>query len=355
MELTEAVRVYECDADGWVGTERRCETCSKFVSRRDEDGCENCFAEVEEVEVVTDHDGTLIKAEDYKSNGKSLAERNKAASEKSKKDAAKKAKTALDALLSETTETTWANIAVGQRIAATDWKGNIDTFQDAKVVSIMVAGANAMAPVAPGSLIVMTDHYGPRIESHSPDDSVLIRNAAPEPTTIEPVEERFSVSLGSDTHGSSGIKFVSANVSLAATSVRNVYMGEISGKNSQHSGYETIIGSFHDPAEARAFGKAAREAAVELRKVVLVDDLEELAVELTDNDDILSHVPTRYATFLVGKDDMMGGDGVRVSTSTSVRSTQSFAVLSPNALDGIAKAADLIAEKLATLLDVKEK
>jgi hypothetical protein len=87
-----------------------------------------------------------------------------------------------------------------------------------------------------------------------------------------------------------------------------------------------------------------------------VDETAEVDVAFTeDDDDIISHVPTRYVTFRIGKDDMMGGDGVRVLTATSGRSTQSFAVLSPNVLDGIAKAAELVADKLSILIDSKEK
>lgn len=354
MELTESVSVYECQSDGWLGTERRCETCSKFVSRREDDGCENCFAVVEEVEVVTDHDGTIIRAEDFKPNGKSLAERTKAAVAKGKRDAAKKAQVELDTLLSETTETTWSNISVGQRIVGKNWKGEIDTMMDAKVVSIIVAGQNCVAPVVPGSMIVLTEHYGPRIEVHAPEETVLIKTAESGLAAIEPVEDRFKVQVGDDTHGS-GVKYVLANVSLGATSGRDVYMGEISGKNSLNSGFQTIIGAFFDPTEARTFAQTTRKAAAELRSRLTVEDTEEVVVELTEEDDILSHIPTRYATFVVGADESFGGEGVRVYTGSSGRSTQSFAVMSPSVLDGIAKAADLIADKLTILIDLKEK
>lgn len=354
MDLTEAVRVYECDADGWVGPERRCETCNKFVSSRDEDGCENCFAEVQEVEVVTDHDGTLIKLEDYQPNGKSLAERRKTEIEKSKKDSAKKAKAALESLLSETTEMTWGEISVGQQVIAKDWKGNLDTAKTAKVLSINVAGDGSIAPVVPGSLIVLTEHYGLRLAAHSADEVVLIKTAESTPVTMESADQRFIVEQGDDTHGT-GVKFISANVGLAATDQRNIYMGEISGKNSEYSGFQTTIAAFFQPEEARAFARVARETATDLRSRILVDETDEVDVVLTEDDDIMSHVPTRYATFRIGKDDFMGGDGVRVLTATSGRSTQSFAVLSPNVLDGIAKAADLIADKLSTLIDSEEK
>jgi hypothetical protein len=355
MDLTEAVRVYECDADGWVGTERRCETCNKFVSSRDEDGCESCFAEVEEVEVVTDHDGTVIRAEDYEPNGKSLAERQKAEFEKAKKESAKKAKVALQNLLSETTETTWGEVSVGQQIVAKDWKGNLDAAKTATVLSINVTGENSVAPVIPGSLIVLTEHYGLRLAANSADEVVLIKNVETAPVAVESADQRFIVEQGDDTHGT-GVKFISANVGLAATDQRNVYIGEISGKNSEHSGFQTTIAAFFQPEEARAFARVARETAADLRSRILVDETAEVDVAFTeDDDDIISHVPTRYATFRIGKDDMMGGDGVRVLTATSGRSTQSFAVLSPNVLDGIAKAAELVADKLSILIDSKEK
>lgn len=354
MDLTEAVRVYECDADGWVGDERRCETCNKFVSRRDEDGCESCFAEVTEVEVVTDHDGTVIRLEDYEPNGKSLAERRKAELEKNKRNHAKKTKAALDNLLAEATEATWGEISVGQQVIAKDWKGNLDAAKTATVLSINVAGENSVAPVVPGSLIVLTEHYGLRLEAHSADEVVMIKSAASELVSVESADQRFIIEQADDTHGT-GVKFISANVGLAATEQRNIYMGEISGKNSQHSGFQTTIAAFFQPEEARAFARVARETAIELRSRILVDETGNVDVVLTEEDDIISHVPTRYTTFRIGKDDFMGGDGVRVLTATSGRSTQSFAVLSPNVIDGIAKAADLIAVKLATLIDSKEK
>lgn len=354
MELTESIPVYECSADGWEGTERRCETCNKFVSRREDDGCENCFSVVEEVEVVTDHDGALIKAEDFRPNGKSLAERTKAAEAKSKRDAAKKAKSALDALLSATQETTWSSISVGQKIVAKNWKGEIDTMMDAKVLSIMVAGDNCVAPVVPGSLIVLTDHYGLRVEAHTLDEQVLVKASDSGLAVIEPAEDRFVVQSGSDTHGSS-VKYVSANVSLAPTAGRDVYMGEISGKNALNSGYQTMVGAFFEPHEARAFAATARKAAAELRTLLTVDDTEVVSVELTEVDDIMSHNPTRYATFVVGSDESMGGVGARIYTGNNSRTTQSYSVASPSVLDGIAKAADMIADKLAALIDLKEK
>lgn len=353
LEITEPVRVYECDTDGYVGEERRCETCNRFCSRRDEDGCENCFAEVDEVDVVTDHDGAVIRAEDYQPNGKALAVRQKEEFEANRKAATKKAKAEIEALLSATVETTWSEITVGQEIVAKDWKGNIDTRRGSKVLSVTTAGENAVAPVVPGSLIVVTDQYGVRVEVHSADETVLIKSDAPAPEASEAPQERFVVTEGNDTHGS-GLKLVDAVVGLAATAERNVYVGEIMGRNSEYSSFQTIVGAFFDPKEAKAFASAARTAANDLRTRVLVDDVSELAVKLEESDNILSHAPTRYATFLVGTDDMLGGEGVRVYTGSRERTSQSFAVLSPSVLDGIARAAELIADKLTELIDPKD-
>lgn len=351
-ELTEAVRVYECDLDGWKGTERRCETCNKFVSRREEDGCENCFAEVEEVEVVTDHDGAIIKASEYEPNGKPLAQRLKEADEAQKKAYARKAKSDVNELIAKTVETTWGEITPGQKIVARDWKGAIDTHRSATVLSVTVAGENCVAPVVPGSLTVVVEHYGLRLEVHNPEDSVLVLTDEVKSELLPTPDERFTVIQGNDTHGS-GIRFVTANVSFAATEDRNIYLGEINGKSSAYSGQSTIIGSFFEPEEARTFAKRSREAAAELRSRALFDGEEAIAVELTEVDDVLSHAPTRYADFIVGVDDMLGGDGVRVMTSSTGKSTQSFSVLSPAVLDGIAEAAEMIANKLTDLYDLK--
>lgn len=355
MELTEPVRVYECGADGWTGDTNRCEDCSKFLSARDEDGCEECFTAVEEVEVVTDHDGTVIRAEDYEPNGKSLAVRRKEESDKASKEAAQKAKIALDNLLSELTEKAWGEISVGQKIVVKDWKGNLDSAKTATVLAVEVAGNNAVSPVTPGSLIVLTEQYGLRLSAHDPRDIAMVRASDHELVPVEAAEQRFVMEQGDDDHGS-GVKFVLANVGLADTPNRNIYIGEISGKNSEHSGHQTTIAAFSHPGEARAFAQVARAAASELRSRVLLDASDELDIVLREDDsDIVSHVPTRYATFRIGKDEIMGGDGVRVTTSNSGRSTQSFSVLSANVLDGIAKAAEMIADKLSTILDSKEK
>lgn len=351
MELTDPVRVYECDVDGWVGEERQCETCKRFASRRDVDGCESCYAEVEEVEVVTDHDGALIRAEDYRPDGKAFAVRLMEEYAKHSKAAKKKAQAELDDLLSHTSETTWGNVRVGQHVVARDWSGNIDTGKAATVLSVTRTGDNCVAPLVPGSLIVLVQHYGVRVEVHSADETVLIKSNGPAPEAPQPPQERFVVSHGNDSYGS-GLKLIYASVGPAPVEDRNVYIGEITGKNSEYSSYRTIVGAFFEPDEARAFAAAAREAAAELRTRVLVDEAD-LRVELTAAEDITSHAPTRYATFLVGTDDMLGGEGVRVSVGASERASQSFAVLSPSVLEAIATAADLIADKLDALIDPK--
>lgn len=58
------VPLYECSRCGGSTPERRCEECNIFTARAGE-GCEECAAECEEVEVVEDHDGALIPTEEW--------------------------------------------------------------------------------------------------------------------------------------------------------------------------------------------------------------------------------------------------------------------------------------------------
>lgn len=352
MELTEAVPVYECGVDGYVGEERRCESCNRFVSRRDEDGCASCYAPVGEVETVIDHDGTEIRLDDYVSNGKSLAERRQDERKSHEEESKKREKEKLKSVMSETTEVRWADVSVGQRIITTDWKGNLDTGREATVLSIMVAGDKCVAPLVPGSLTVLLEHYGPRVEVHSPDETVLVKKGVAD-TSFLPAKERFIVTAGDDMHGS-GVKLLSVEFGLAATTKGSVYMGEINGKNSPYSGSRTIIAAFIDPREAKVFAYTARAAAARLRGSLLVQDMEEIAVDVQDTSFLTSHVPTRYTNFIVGMDESIGTHGVRVTNGTSERSTQSFSVVAPSVLDGIARSADMIADKLTELYDLKE-
>lgn len=67
FEEGDATRLYECGECGSVSAERRCDSCNKFKSRSEDPGCPHCEEPVSEttVEMVRDHDSTLIRAEDY--------------------------------------------------------------------------------------------------------------------------------------------------------------------------------------------------------------------------------------------------------------------------------------------------
>lgn len=56
--------LYECSRCGTVTTESRCPDCNIFAARIG-DGCEACETECEEIDAVTDHDGTLIRASEW--------------------------------------------------------------------------------------------------------------------------------------------------------------------------------------------------------------------------------------------------------------------------------------------------
>lgn len=84
IDTSDLVPVYECGTCGHLDDERRCENCHTFKARAEHrDGCPTCYGETEQVEAVTDHDGTLIRAVDYDPHT-SYAERQAAAAAKAR-------------------------------------------------------------------------------------------------------------------------------------------------------------------------------------------------------------------------------------------------------------------------------
>lgn len=347
--VTEPVRIYECDTDGWTGTESQCAECKKFVSSRG-DGCEDCFAELVETDVVVDHDGTVIRWSDYEPNGKSLADRRKqsAASQAKKADADHEKK--VKAFLAQSHEKQWSEVKVGDHIVVKDWKGKLDLTRDATVVSLTTVGSECDSRLTPGSFVAVLEQYGLRVKAFLPTDVALMRNDAT-PAVTPTAEERFILRHGSDTHGSS-IKLISSGIGLSTFSDEPVYLGEIIGSTSKYSSAQTAIAAFAQPEEAVAFAKTARAAAEELRQMRLFDSAE---VEVSSIEDFvpIAHAPVRYACFTVGADDFTQEFGVSVRVGGNPVSGHTFCVSDAAVLDAIAKAAEDISHGLAGLLGVK--
>lgn len=73
----EQIAVYECTRCSTTTDERRCPDCNIFTARADYSvGCPDCFGELDhDIEIVTDHDGSLILAADFDADGPSNAQR----------------------------------------------------------------------------------------------------------------------------------------------------------------------------------------------------------------------------------------------------------------------------------------
>jgi hypothetical protein len=84
----EPTATYECGRCGAITDERRCQDCGIFGARTDFEGCDVCFSELETRELALDHDGTWIPIGDYQADGPSLAERNRAQSERARSESA---------------------------------------------------------------------------------------------------------------------------------------------------------------------------------------------------------------------------------------------------------------------------
>lgn len=76
-DTSEGDLLYECGTCNGVSSERRCDQCNLFKARSEEVGCPDCGEPLntDPVECVVDHDGALIRFEDYDPEGAPLEER----------------------------------------------------------------------------------------------------------------------------------------------------------------------------------------------------------------------------------------------------------------------------------------
>lgn len=176
-EITEAVPVYECGSCGAASDERRCPDCNKFAARREEDGCETCFDPTTTIDIVTDHDGTLIRAEDYQPDGESLATRRAVEQAQAAAAHARRREENRAALINAGRTTTWANVTVGDT-----------TIPDPDDQFAVLFGPRRIRHISHGPngrlLIVLGRENGADNFLHAhQDDQVTLGPASTEPTT----------------------------------------------------------------------------------------------------------------------------------------------------------------------------
>lgn len=343
-ELTEPVPVYECHTCGTEGVERRCDTCNRFAARRDTDGCETCFGELEEVEVVEDHDGSLIPLAEYDPEGSALAERQRAELEAANAEAQAKREAQIADAVEGATATPWSAVTAGAVILVKDWSGRLDPAFPATVLSVTTAGAGAKAPVQPGSIIATVQHHGIRTEAHAPTDVVYVREGAP--GAAMPPAERFTVGEAEHIMGA-GLTAVSQGFDRGGEHTGGIPVAEIYGRHSARSGSYTRLAAFTDPEAARAYAAAALTAAEDSR----VPDSGSAAPIEEETGFFAEPYPTFGATFGVGPLDFAdGGFGVELVVFTSPRSASSTRFTDGAVLRRVAEAALTGAERLEDAL-----
>jgi hypothetical protein len=337
-ELVHLVAVYECNNCSNESEERRCADCHKFSSRRDEDGCENCMAECEEVEVVTDHDGTLIRAEDFDA-ATLLRERNAATEAAHKVEQAATAKKKTEQAYAGATAKPWSEIKVGDEVLAFNRDGSLDSMMgNHTILSLQVVGADhADKRLEAGQIIAHTQRFGVALELHNPTDTAYVVNDPQNSEVEPPASKRYAVGTVDFASGGS-IKVINADMGIDSHNGTFVPVGIIVGRSSASSGGYTGIGSFTDPAEADAFAAAARVAAVMLSDSGAED--EDFPLILDAKEHTFPSSPTRYVGFGLGMDDFNEKKIIEVRTGNDKRGGMTFSVHYPSVLLNIATAAD---------------
>lgn len=347
-ELVHLVAVYECNNCSNESEERRCEDCHKFCSRREEDGCENCMAECEEVEVVTDHDGTLIRSIDYVAEGPSLAARNAAAEAAHKVEQAATAKKNTEQAHSGATAKPWSEVKVGDEVLVFNRDGSLDSMGNQAILTLQTVGADhADSRLETGQIIAHTRRFSVGLELHNPDDIAYVVNDPQDFEVEPPAAERYTVGTVDFASGGS-TKVINADMTVDSHNGTFVPVGVIVGRSSISSGGYTGIGSFTDPTEADAFAAAARAAAAKLAETGAED--QDFPLILDAKEHTFPSSPTRYVRFALGMDDFNEKKIIEVRTGNDKRGGMTFSVHYPSVLLNVAAAADHVAAGLRKAL-----
>lgn len=358
QELVETTPVYECSRCSEASDERRCADCNIFTARREEDGCENCFAEVEEVQVVTDHDGTLIRAEDYDPNGEAREVRNAKASAAAAAKRAAKEQARANALIAGSTVATWADVRPGMSLAVRDHKGNIDTEQNAAILSLTTAGTGCAAPLKPGDIVAVVQHYGQRVAKHSPTEEAIILGPA-DPEDLEAdLSERITVGAAPRSVDGSPNYIIDAGMGFESNNGSRLLAGYIRVRSTPYSNMSTPLGTFIEPAEALAFATAARKAAETLTVPDTTSDPESddyYQYTFADSANFpVAYQLTRYARFSTGPVQFGSGNGVVIRVGTSEHGGMTVLITDQRTMLAAAQAAETIAGRLTAALGLQE-
>jgi len=181
---SELLALYECGSCGTVSSERRCEQCHKFMARSSEMGCPECEQPVDaQAQLVRDHDGQLVRQEDYEPEGDPAALRRKQQAAQVARQRAEKLEQKTARLLTGAQKTTWDQIRTGQQVALIrDGKPDVDEWVDEQpaVVSVMRPGPHANA--FPGQVVTVIQHYGHLHTAHFDlDTPVMLLAGEPAP------------------------------------------------------------------------------------------------------------------------------------------------------------------------------
>lgn len=350
-EVVEPVPVYECATCGERSDERRCSSCNLFKPREGS-GCPECFEEVEEVDLVVDHDGTTIRVEDFDADGASFAvreaERNAellAAREASRAEAR-------EAALAASTPVPWSEIRPGDRIVNPE-ASHLGPSDLITVLDVLVTG-DAATGIAAGTVVTVTDRYSVSVSTHSGDE-IVQRSTLPAPTNLDVATpaERVRVEDAPDLWSGSGVRAITLRLGKGDDFTMGcVPAACIYGSSSSSSGALSALAVLIDAETARAFASAARQASEHLdinggRR----PEQQDVVLSVEEDTSMFSNL-TRWVTFRRGDDT--GDKLVQILTEQKKgRGAHSATVTDRVAMLTIADAADQAAQWLDEQTDAR--
>ena len=268
-DFTSLVRIYECNNCGTADDERRCDQCNKFKGRREDDGCENCFSEkVSLVDTVIDHDGVMIRLEDYAPDGEAYSARQKAYQAEVEAKIKAREDEESSKLRAGAERKTWADVRPGNQVLRPGTRGSeIDTLRNGNVLNIVVVGENHPEELEAGTVLATVEHYGVSTEPHDPSEEVWVVREPEEPFTVADASERYRVSVVEDEVHSTPTNLLVMRFGFSHSRIGVVPVGSIMGRSSEYSNMYTNVCAFTDPREARAYADAVELAAQKLKSM----------------------------------------------------------------------------------------